>query len=232
MAPVHNAQPVLRKIPLFQGLPDSQLDDLSKISFPKKYDRGETIFSENDRANGFYILTTGRTKIYKLSPDGKEQILHIIEAGEPFGEVAVFAGTFFPAHAEALENSEVLFVPRDGFVNLIKHDPSLSLNMLAVLSRRLREFTVLVEHLSLKEVPQRLAAFLLYLSSSQGDTNSVHLAVTKGQLASLLGTIPETLSRILGKMAGQNLIKVDGRNITILDKEGLDDLQKQGKSIL
>ncbi len=231
MIPFISARPVLGKIPLFEGLPDSQLDDLVRISSRKTYDRGETVFSEGDQANGFYILTAGRIKVYKLSPDGKEQILHIIDPGDPFGEVAVFAGTVFPAHAETLESSEVLFMPREGFVDLIRKDPSLSLNMLAVLSRRLRQFTVLVEHLSLKEVPQRLAAFLLYLSSHQGDEGNVHLSVTKGQLASLLGTIPETLSRILGKMAGQNMIRVDGRHITILDKQGLSDLQKQAKSL-
>lgn len=216
---------------LFRGLPESEVERLARISRTCTYKRGETIFTEGTPADGLYILYLGRIKIYKLSPAGKEQILHIIEPGEPFGEVPVFLGTTFPAFAEALEESKALFFPRDEFVSLIREDPFLAMNMLAILSQRLRYFARLIEDLSLKEVPQRFAAYLLSGSEETG-REYVHLEIGKGQLASLLGTIPETLSRILGKMAQEGLIGVEGRKITLVDKKGLEGVASGKRPLL
>ncbi|MBI4965253.1 MAG: Crp/Fnr family transcriptional regulator [Desulfomonile tiedjei] len=211
-------------IPLFEGLPPDQQGDLANIAVSKPFSRGQTVFSEGEPGIGFYVVSTGRVKIFKLSAEGKEQILHIFGPGEPFGEVPVFEGRRFPAHAVALEDSRFLFFPRPAFMDLIKRNPSVALNMLAILSRRLRRFTVLVDNLSLKEVPGRLAAHLLYLSERQKGADEVSLDLPKGQLAGFLGTIPETFSRILAKMVKQELITVDGPRIKILDKDGLSDL--------
>jgi CRP-like cAMP-binding protein len=211
-------------VPLFEGLPPEQQNDLASIALDKSFKRGQTVFSEGEPGIGFYVVSTGRVKIYKLSAEGKEQILHIFGPGEPFGEVPVFEGRRFPAHAVALEDSRFLFFPRPAFTDLIKRNPSLALNMLAILSRRLRSFTMLVDNLSLKEVPGRLAAHLLYLSESQGGADEVSLDLPKGQLAGFLGTIPETFSRILARMVKQELITVDGPRIKILDRQGLSDL--------
>jgi len=215
-------------IPLFQGLPKDQIDDLSMIVTDQSFHKGEIIFSEGDEGTGFYVVITGRVKIFKLSFEGKEQILHIFGPGEIFGEVPVFTGENFPANAEIMEESRIFFFPRDSLLALIKRNPSLALNMLAILSRRLRRFAALIDDLSLKEVPGRLAAYLLYLSVQQKGSKELELTVTKGQLASLLGTIPETLSRILGKMASQGLIGSDGPRIRILDPDGLRELAETG----
>jgi CRP/FNR family transcriptional regulator, dissimilatory nitrate respiration regulator len=217
---------------LFKGLPEKQLKDLSGILMSHAFKRGQTIFSDGEEANGFYVLRSGRIKIFKLSYEGKEQILHIIGPGEPFGEVPVFAGEKFPAYAEAMEESEAIFFPKATFTELIKKDPLIAMNMLAILSRRLKQFTKLVESLSLKEVPQRLATYLLYLSEDTGSGNSVDLNIAKGQLASILGTIPETLSRILSKMVNQDLIRVQGRTIKIIDKKALEDLASGEKMLV
>ncbi len=203
-------------VPLFEGLPHEQVEDLAMIVTDQVFRKGESIFSEGEEGNGFYVVITGRVKIFKLSSEGKEQILHFFGPGEPFGEVPVFAGQQFPANAEALEQSRVFFFPRKSFVDLIKKNPSLALNMLAVLSKRLRRFAALVDDLSLKEVPGRLAAYLLYLSDQNKGVKDLELNITKAQLASLLGTIPETLSRILAKLGSQGLIETDGRRIKIL----------------
>jgi CRP/FNR family transcriptional regulator len=218
----------IARVPLFEGLPPEQVEDLAMIVTDQVFRKGETIFSEGEDANGFYVVITGRIKIFKLSPDGKEQILHFFGPGEPFGEVPVFTGQHFPANAEAMEESRIFFFPRKSFVDLIKRNPSLALNMLAVLSKRLRRFAALIDDLSLKEVPGRLAAYLLYLSDQNKGAKVLELAVTKAQLASLLGTIPETLSRILGKLSSQGLIETDGRRISILDNEALRDLAESG----
>jgi CRP/FNR family transcriptional regulator, dissimilatory nitrate respiration regulator len=214
----------IARIPLFEGLPEDQLQDLASIALEKSMDRGQTIFSEGDPGNGFFVVEAGRIKIFKLSPDGKEQILHLFGPGEPFGEVPVFEGRNFPAHAVTLENSRFLFFPRIAFIHLIKQNPSLALNMLAVLSRRLRRFAALVDDLALKEVPGRLAAHLLFLSGREKGKDNLELEIPKSLLAAMLGTIPETLSRILTKMVKQGLIQSDGPRIGILDREALKEL--------
>lgn len=218
----------LAQIPLFEGLPPEQLEDLAMIMTDQIFRKGEIVFSEGEEAAGFYVALKGRIKVYKLSAEGKEQILHLFGPGEPFGEVPVFTGQRFPAHAEVMEESRVLFFPKDSFVALIKRNPSLALNMLGILSKRLRRFTALIDDLSLKEVPGRLAAHLLYLSAKQKGSEEVELSITKAQLASLLGTIPETLSRILGKMAAQGLIETEARRIRILDRSSLQELVDSG----
>jgi len=206
---------------LFGGLPPEQLLEIEKIALKKSYGRGETIFFEGDPGNGFYMVTSGRVKIFKTALSGKEQILHIFGPGEPFGEVPVFHGNPFPANATALEKSELIFFPRQDFVELANTMPSLVMNMLAVLSMRLRRFATQIENLSLKEVPARLAGYLLYLAKEQDNMEQVELQISKGQLASLLGTIPETLSRIFAKMSEERLIRVEGKKIVLLDREGL-----------
>lgn len=184
---------------LFGGLPLQQLEDIAAIAVEKTYQKGENIFFEGDKCIGFHMVGEGRVKIFKTSLGGKEHILHIFGEGEPFGEVPVFYGQPFPANAEALVKTRTIFFPRERFVLLVEANPSIALNMLAVLSMRLRKFAGQIENLSLKEVPDRLANYLVYLSEEQGNHTSVQLDISKGQLASLLGTIPETLSRIFAK---------------------------------
>ena len=220
---------IIAEAPLFNGLAEDQLNQVRQIAVDKFYDKGKTIFLDGDDCNGFYIVADGEVKIYKVSFEGKEHILHIYGPGNPFGEVPVFSGRKFPASAQTLLKSHLLFFPRTAFVGLISSNPSLALNMLAVLSMRLRQFTVQIENLSLKEVPGRLASYLLYLTEEQERLDSVTLNISKGQLASLLGTIPETLSRIIGKMNKQHLIEVRGREIKILDFSGMENLAEYGK---
>jgi CRP/FNR family transcriptional regulator, dissimilatory nitrate respiration regulator len=219
-------------VPLFKGLPPAQLRQLASIAAYKSYKRGERIFTEGEEATGFYILIVGRVKVAKLAPDGKEQILHILGILEPFGEVPVFAGERFPANAEAMEDSKVLFLPREAFIHLIKKEPSVAMNMLALLSRRLRQFSSLIESLSLKGVPGRLASYLLYLSRLRQDSDLLELDVSKTLLANFLGTIPETLSRILGRMVQEGLIEVDGRRIRLLNRATLEEVSTGTKSLL
>lgn len=220
---------VIAEAPLFAGLPADQLEKVARIAQSKPFEKGEMIFSDGQKADGFYVVARGRIKVFKVSLDGKEQILHIFGPGEPVGEVPVFAGSAFPAGAAALEKSLLLFFPKNAFVRLLEENTPLVLNMLAVLSRRLRQFTVQVENLSLKEVPGRLAGYLLFLAKEQKDTRRVELSISKGQLASLLGTIPETLSRILAKMRDSGLIEVEGAVISLLDIEGLELLAADGR---
>ena len=222
---------IISEIPLFNGLPQDQISAIKQIAVEKHINKGQIVFSEGEEGHGFYVIAEGLIKIFKVSAEGKEQILHIYGAGQPFGEVPVFAGQKFPANAQALDKTRALFLPRAAIVDLIAANPSLALNMLAVMSKKLRQFTVQIENLSLKEMPARLASYLIFLAEEQDADELVILKISKGQLASILGTIPETLSRIFAKLSGRNLIRVDGKKITLLDREGLEDLAEYGKDI-
>lgn len=221
---------------------EDQCATLVALSNELTIKKGEIIFQEGDSGEGFYIVAAGKIKIFKMSFEGKEQILHIYGPGHIFGEVPVFQGESFPASAMALESSTILFLPRQAFVRQIGKSPALAMNMLADLSRRLREFTVQIENLSLKEVPARLAAYILTLAQEEAEHSqkialpqkslppvSVSLPVSKVQLASLIGTTPETISRVLKKMDLGGFIKAKGKKILILDQEGLEELSQTGR---
>jgi CRP/FNR family transcriptional regulator len=221
---------IISTIPLFDGLPEDQIVAIKKIAVKKQINKGEIIVSEGDEGEGFFVIVEGRVKVFKVSTEGKEQILHIFGSGQPFGEVPVFTGQRFPANAQAIDKTRVLFFPRASIVNLISANPSLALNMLAIMSIKLRQFAVQIENLSLKEMPARLASYLISLAGEQNKDEVVTLQISKGQLASILGTIPETLSRVFAKLSGQNLINVDGKKITLLDRRGLEDLAEYGRN--
>jgi CRP/FNR family transcriptional regulator len=209
---------------LFKGLPKDELRQLERISEPREFDKGDTLFQEGREGVGFYVVAAGQVKVFKMSFDGREQILHILGPGDPLGEVPVFAGQTYPANAQALVKSSLYFFPRQKLIELYRESPSLAMNMLAVLSRRLREFTVLIENLSLKEIPQRLATYLLHQQSLKPVSARVKLSVTKGVLSNILGTSQETLSRVLGKLSQEGLIEVQGKEISILNAERLQEL--------
>jgi CRP/FNR family transcriptional regulator len=215
---------LISAVPLFDGLPSEQLDAIRRIAVEKRYNKGQTIFSEGDKTTGFFVIVEGRVKIYKVSSEGKEQILHIFEAGQSFGEVTVFTGQRMPANAQTLAQTHLLLFARNAFVDLLSSNSSLAMNLLGIMSKKLRQFAAQIENLSLKEIPARLASYLIYLSEEQGTDDSVTLNISKGQLASLLGTIPETLSRIFAKLSGQNLIRVEGPKIIFMDRDGIESL--------
>ncbi len=212
----------LAQTPLFGGLSNGLISELSLIVNDQTVGRGETIFAEGDPGLGFYVVVSGKIKIFKLSADGKEQILHIFENREPFAEAAIFAGAPYPAYAMAMTKARLFFFSRRAFMDLIRTKPDLAMNMMAALSRRLKKFTSMIEALSLKEVPGRLAAHLLLLSEQQG--RDFELNIAKNHLASLLGTIPETLSRIFAKMVKNGFIESQGKQIRIINLAALEDL--------
>lgn len=216
---------LLKKCPLFSELKDEDLMKIRAISVPKKMTKKEIIFSEGEEAKGFYIILVGKVKLFKISPEGKEQILHVVSAPDAFAEAALFLGGTYPAFAEALTDGQLLFISGKEFNQLIERNPKLSINMIVSLSHFLKKFTSLIEELSLKEVSSRLAKYILELSSGgDKDLKEVELDVTKTQLASKLGTVSETLSRTLGKMKAKGIIDVKKNKINILDLKSLEEL--------
>ncbi|MDP2847011.1 MAG: Crp/Fnr family transcriptional regulator [Humidesulfovibrio sp.] len=218
----------LAVIKLFEGLPKAQLTSLADIALLKRAKAGDTLFEAGQPGTHFYAVVSGKVRVYRAAPSGKEQILHVFGAGEAFAEVPVFEGKTYPASAQALEDSLMLSFPRKEFVEVLRRDPELALGVMALLSARLRAFVGQIAQLSLKEVPERLAGYLLLLRASQ-NRDDLTLDLPKGQIASYLGTIPETLSRALKKLTDQGLIEISGNRVAVLDPEGLAKLAEAGR---
>jgi len=219
---------LLKQCPLFAGLREEDLKRIKGIALPRQVGKREVLFSEGEEAKGFYVILSGKVKLYKISPEGKEQILHMVSAPDAFAEAALFLEGSYPAFAEALVDSQLLFFPKRNFVHLIEKHPQLSINMIVSLSHFLRKFASLIEELSLKEVSSRVAKYLMDLSlkSARDGKNSkeVDLDLSKTQLASKLGTISETLSRTLSKMKTKGVIDVNKNRILILNRELLEEM--------
>lgn len=213
---------------MFHGLNETDILKIKKFVLPRKFKRGETVFNQGDSSEGFYVVQTGAVKVYKLSAEGKEQVLHIVGPGENFAEATLFGDTTYPAYCEALKDSALLLLPKTDFLHLLKDNPEFSLRMLASLSTWLKRLAMLVEEVTFKDVNSRLAGFLLSLMETQGvktpDGIRIDLEMDKKTLAARLGTISETLSRSLRKLKDQEIIKVEGRKLTILDREALKDV--------
>src|SRR5690349_12396306 len=152
---------ILRKSLLFSGLADDDLQAVAAIAHKRSIVRGETLFAEGEPANGFYLLARGGMKLCKVSPDGREKVLHFVHPGETFAEAAFFGDGKYPAEARALENGELLHFPREGFMGLLERNPRFALNLIVSLSLLLRRFARQIEELSFAEVPNRLAAYLV-----------------------------------------------------------------------
>ncbi len=227
--PEERAQ-LLAACPLFSGLSPAHLAEVAAIVQLRSYSGGDMLFSQDDAARGFFVITQGEVKVCRLSPDGREQVLHLLGAGEPCGEAAVFEGTCYPATALALRKLECLYVPRAEFTQLAERQPVILFQMLALLSRRLRHFVRLVDDLSLKEVSSRLARRLLEMSAQRNDSVRIRLDSTKSVLASSLGATSETLSRTFARLQARSLINVEGREIALLDLHNLRRLAEGEKA--
>lgn len=222
-----NVRAVIKTCPMFAGTTEEDLDNLASVCRSRLHERGEVLFSEGEEAQGFYIVASGKVKIYKLSPEGKERILHIVHPGSTFAEAAIFGIGRYPAYAEPLEKSALLFFPKREFLTLLHEHSQIAINMIGGLSRFLRQFATQIEELTFKDVPSRLARYLLDLAGPKAV--QVDLPISKSQLASNLGTVSETLSRTFRKLSDDELIEVRGRTIAILDRERLEDLASSYK---
>src|SRR5512135_3676827 len=122
---------ILRKTPLFATLPDDDLRRVADLAVTRRFAKKEAVFREGERADGFFIVASGKVKVFKLSGEGKEQVLHVLETGQTFAEAVIFEGGVYPAHAEALDDSDLLFLPKRPFLELLERRPVVAIRMLA-----------------------------------------------------------------------------------------------------
>jgi CRP/FNR family transcriptional regulator, dissimilatory nitrate respiration regulator len=227
-------QQILRRIYLFSGVAQADLETLAQMAVRQTFSRQAVIFEEGQEPKGFYILITGQIKLVKTSLDGKEYIIRLVGDGETFAEAAVFGEIPYPATAIALEDCQTLFFPKVPFLHHLATSSTLARNMLATLSRLMFHLTKQLEDLSLKEVSARLARYILdRCQTTHGKiAPGLHceLPTTKTQLAAHLGTISETLSRTLSRFKSIGIIEVDKGKITIIDPVALQKLAQGSKS--
>lgn len=226
VTPVQNLKNLLRQSSIFDDIDEGSLDEIVPAVMKHHYPRHGMIFSEGDPAHGFFILGSGKVKLFNQSGEGKEQILMVAVPGDSFGELSMFVSGKFAACAEALEESEVLSIDRDRFVSLLGKNPHLALKLIVRLSAKLRSLVTLVDELSLSDVTTRVARYLVHHldenhnSEKRSDSRhpvQINLSEKKLVLAAQLGTIPETLSRSLAKLSRDGVIHVNGPHIEILD---------------
>jgi CRP/FNR family transcriptional regulator len=211
---------ILRSFPLFSGLDDRYLEKLAGIAVPKRIAKKAVLFREGEEARGFYLLLSGRMKLYKVNPAGKEQILHFVQAGQSFAEAAMYMDRSYPATAEAIEESNLYYLPRETFSSALSNDPDLAMNLVAHLARYLQMLTRKVEELSLMDATSRLAQH--FLVAMEKGTGLVRLPAGKGQTASSLGMAVETFSRTLTKFKDEGVVKEASPGvIQVLDPERL-----------
>lgn len=219
---------ILKKTLLFSGLSEEHLAEVAAIASKRTYAKGEVIFTEGEPAAGFFLVATGSVKLSKISSDGKEKVLHFAYASETFAEAAFFGDGSYPAEARALEKVEAFYFPRDAFMGLLERNPRFSLNLIVTLSLLVRRFARQIEELTFAEVPTRLAAYLLDVAEKKSTTfqgkTYVDLEIKKGELASHLSTVSETLSRALKKLKDERVIEVTGSRVVITDMPRLKEI--------
>lgn len=222
----------LKKVYISSGLDEEELEKLAGIVKVKTFNKGDIIFFDTEPYLGFYITITGLVKIYKISKDAKEHILHLIPPFNTFAEVPLFENfdemfvdSFrYPANAMALEDeTRVILVPARQFRELLENNSRICIKMVSGFAKRLRHLNHHIEELTLKDVAKRVAGYILDEQKKSAGKDEISLNISKNDLAAYLGTIPETLSRTLKKLQDEDMIEVEGKIIRICDKDRLKD---------
>ena len=217
---------LLAKVPIFAGLAPTELDFLARHVAPRSYSAGQLIFSEGDPCSGLYVVASGNVRIFKTSPNGREQVLSIDGPGSSVAELPVFDGGNYPASASAVEDSTLLFVSKDGFHELCLTHPQVALKVLRVVGARLRRLVGIIEELSFTTVRHRLAAFLLRIANHEGIRTGGKVVVTlpenNQEIAAQIGTVRELVSRNLSRLQAEGIIAIDGRTLTINDLKAIE----------
>jgi CRP-like cAMP-binding protein len=209
---------LLRAQPYFSLLDEEALAYLAAQLVERHHAKGEMVFLEGEPCQGLYLVREGRVRIYKLSPEGREQVLSYCGPGQSFNEVAVFDGGPNPANVIAATPCVLWVVPRPVLLELLQTHPGLALAIIQNLGARLRHLVGLVEDLSLRQVSARLAKLLLE-TASDGPTPR---ALTQQEMAARVGTVREMIGRSLKQLETRGLVKIEAGRIVIVERQGLE----------
>jgi CRP/FNR family cyclic AMP-dependent transcriptional regulator len=218
-----NSLEILKQVAIFADLSPAELQFLAERAVARDYQAGELVFSEGESCAGLFVVESGRLRIFKSSPTGREQVLSIEGPGSSVAELPVFDGGNYPASTAAVEPTRVLFVSKQDFYSLCLIHPKVALKVLRVVGARLRRLVGIIEELSFTTVRSRLISFLLRHAHEKKDGSGVHvtLPASNQELASHIGTVRELVSRNLSRLQAQGFITIDGKTVRILDVEAL-----------
>lgn len=215
----------LLRVPFFSELSPAELDEIRTFSTVRKARKGAMLFLDGQEYGGMFVVLKGSVKVYKNSPDGKEFVVHVFHQFGQFADVPMFAGGRYPANAQTMETSTLLFIPKRELLAYIERRPALMRKMLVGFAKKIRELAQQLEDLTLHDVACRLARYLTREIAARGrDTLPqpyLRLPVRKSVLAAHLGTTIETLSRTFHKLQSDAIIHVQQNTITITNPRKL-----------
>ena len=215
--------------PLFQEMDAGELARLAQGCVMHRHSRGDMVFHVGDPCDAFHVTVTGQIKLYVISPTGAEKVIEIIGPGQSFAEALMFTGRPYILNAQALADSLVLSIAKSAVLAEIQNDPRFALRMLAGISRRLHGLVHDVESYALHSGLQRVIGYLLRDHSAEdcvsGEVITVSLPVSKATIASRLSLTPEYFSRVLHELEAEGLVRIDKRDVHILDAQRLTNYQ-------
>lgn len=208
-------------VPIFNHLDPSEMKEIVKHTNSVSHPRGHTIYHAGDRSDGLYIVHKGRVKIYRLSENGKEQLVRILEPGDFTGELSLFSETVHDAYAEAIQNVELCVMSRYDFQKFLMKYPAVSLKVLGEFSVRLAKTEKQAARIAMEPTDTRIAKYLADLAEER-NSSRIKLPMTRKDLASHIGTTPETISRKLAEFEDAGWIRqLSQREIQILNMDAL-----------
>lgn len=217
----------LQRVPLFEGLEQPHLQALAEKMAERSYQKGEVLFFEGEPGDSLYIVNAGTVKVYRVAEDGREKTLALLGAGEFFGEMALLDEGPRSAIAEALESTTLYLLHRSDFLKTLTENPSIALQIIRVLSRRIRQTNAQVTDIVFRDVRGRVASTLADLCTRHGASTAagvrIDLKLTHQELANLVGTARETVSRILAELQDAHCLTVDGRHLVLKDMKKLEE---------
>jgi len=216
----------LRSASIFTGLPEEDLARIASCAVVRTLEKGEYLFHEGDPALGFYVVRKGIVNVHRVASDGREQVIHLFRPGESLAEAAVVSEKGYPADARAVEESEVILIPKREFLEYLHTDSRLALRMLASMSQHLRVLVASIENLKLKDAETRLLHWLLRRCPQPRTQEpvTIELGVTKTVLASELTTRQETLSRLFARLRDQKYLVIRQRTVVVTNPARLQQL--------
>ena len=220
MATVPQALEILRRVQIFNGLTATELHFLAERAVPRNYSKGELLFTEGDPCTGLFVIESGRVRIFKSSPNGREQILAVEGPGSSIAELPLFDGGNYPASTAAMEDARIYFISKQDFHSLCLVHPQVPLKVLKVVGARLRKLVGIIEELSFTTVRSRLISVLIRLAKTGKKTAAgieIQLPPSNQELASEIGTVRELVSRNLSRLQAEELISIDDKTVIIPD---------------
>ena len=231
--PEANVAKTLARAPLFSGLADNEMAFIARRAVPRDYAAGETIFTEGEPCQGLYVIEAGRVKIFKISAGGREQVLAIDGPGASVAELPVFDDGNYPASAMAVTDARAVFVSKQDFRALCLEHPQVALKVVKVVGGRLRRLVGIIEELSFSTVRHRMAALLINLAKRSGTKTArgveFTLPATHQDIAGMIGTVRELVSRNLSRLQAEEIISVEGRNVIVPDLARLEAELESGE---